>query len=44
MAEKKEEIIEKRTCKKCGSGQTYVRIKTGSVVCRSCGFIDPKEE
>ena len=30
-----------KACSKCGSGQTYVRIKEGSRVCRSCGNIDP---
>lgn len=30
-----------KACSKCGSGQTYVRIKEGSRVCRSCGHIDP---
>ena len=30
----------KKICSKCGSGQIYVRIKEGSVVCRSCGNID----
>ena len=30
-----------KACSKCGSGQTYVRIKEGSRVCRSCGYIDP---
>jgi len=40
-----EEKPQKRKCEKCGSGQTYVRIKEGSLVCRSCGHIeDPKEE
>ena len=34
----------KRKCKKCGSGQVYVRIKERSVVCRSCGNIDPMEK
>lgn len=32
--------VEKRRCKKCGSTQVYMRIKEGSVVCRSCGNID----
>ena len=46
MVEKKSEkkkIINKE-CSKCGSGQTYVRIKEGSRVCRSCGNIDPIED
>lgn len=33
-----------KACSKCGSGQTYVRIKEGSRVCRSCGNIDQLEE
>lgn len=33
-----------KACSKCGSGQTYVRIKEGSRVCRSCGHIDPIED
>ena len=36
--EKKE--VENKKCSKCGSGQTYVRIKEGSVVCRNCGNVD----
>jgi len=42
MEKKKEEKkeVEKNICTKCGSGQTYVRIKEGSVVCRNCGNID----
>ena len=40
----KENKTEKQRCKKCGSGQTYVRIKEGSVVCRSCGNIDQIEK
>ena len=39
--EKKENI---KACSKCGSGQTYVRIKEGSRVCRSCGNIDQLEK
>ena len=35
---------EKQKCKACGSGQVYVRIKEGSVVCRLCGNIDPMEK
>lgn len=37
----KEEVKNSKACSKCGSGQTYVRIKEGSRVCRSCGNIDP---
>ena len=33
-----------KACSKCGSGQTYVRIKEGSRVCRSCGNIDPIDD
>lgn len=36
----KEKEIENKKCTKCGSGQTYVRIKEGSIVCRNCGNID----
>lgn len=35
-----EKEIEKQKCSKCGSGQTYMRIKEGSRVCRNCGNID----
>ncbi len=41
MGKEKEE---KKKCKHCGSGQVYVRIKEGSVVCRSCGKVDPIED
>jgi len=36
-----EENLKKLACKKCGSKFVYVRIKERSVVCRSCGNIDP---
>ena len=42
--EEKQEKINKKVCSRCGSGFVYVRIKEGSVVCRSCGNIDPLEE
>ena len=35
--EKKE--VEKIRCEKCGSGQTYVRLKEGTRVCRNCGHV-----
>jgi|TARA_R100000501_G_C2629080_1_gene123568 ssDNA-binding Zn-finger/Zn-ribbon topoisomerase 1 len=44
MGKKEKEEDTKAKCKKCGSGQVYVRIKEGSVVCRSCGNIDPIED
>lgn len=31
---------QRKKCSKCGSAFVYVRIKEGSVVCRSCGNID----
>jgi len=34
----------KPKCKRCDSRFTYVRIKDGSVVCRSCGNIDPMDD
>ena len=34
----------KPKCVKCGSSFTYIRIKEGSVVCRSCGHIEQREE
>lgn len=40
----KEDKSKKKKCSKCGSGQVYVRIKEGSVVCRSCGKVDPIED
>jgi len=43
VKEKKQKKPEKQRCKKCGSGQVYVRIKERSVVCRLCGNIDPIE-
>lgn len=42
--QKKEDQKNINACSKCGSGQTYVRIKEGSRVCRSCGNIDPLED
>ena len=42
--EEKEENQGKVKCKKCGSGQTYIRIKERSVVCRSCANIDLMDE
>jgi len=44
MVEKKSDKKDVKRCKKCGSKFTYVRIKEGSVVCRSCGNIDPIED
>jgi len=38
--EKEKKENKNKKCTKCGSGQTYVRIKEGSRVCRSCGNID----
>jgi len=29
----------KTRCKKCNSGFTYIRLKTGEVVCRRCGNV-----
>jgi len=37
--ENKEEEIKKKNCEDCGSGQTYVRIKEGTRVCRNCGHV-----
>jgi len=42
--EKEKKEVEKNICTKCGSGQTYVRIKDGSVVCRNCGYIEEKKD
>jgi len=42
--EDKKEKNQKPKCVKCGSSFTYIRIKEGSVVCRSCGHIDPRKE
>lgn len=39
--EKKEKNF--KACPNCGSGQTYVRIKDMSRVCRSCGHIEKIE-
>ena len=38
----KEKEVKNKICSNCGSGQTYVRIKDGSVVCRNCGNIEEK--
>jgi len=40
--EKKEKEVENKKCYECGSGQTYVRIKNGAVVCRNCGYVEEK--
>jgi len=44
MVEKKEEKIEKHRCKKCNSTFGYLRIKDGTFVCRSCGYIEGEKE
>ena len=31
----------KPSCPACGSSQIYVRVKGGSIVCRTCGTITP---
>jgi uncharacterized protein (DUF983 family) len=36
---KKEDISIR--CRKCNSGQVYIRIKNKERVCKTCGFIDP---
>ena len=38
--EEKKEEVEKQKCSQCGSGQTYIRIKEGTRVCRNCGNVD----
>jgi len=43
MVEEKKEI-ENKKCTNCGSGQTYVRIKDGSIVCRNCGHVDKGDQ
>lgn len=41
----KREKEEKRpACKNCGSKFVYIRIKDNSVVCRSCGYVEKREE
>lgn len=38
MTEEKEVLKkEKPRCKKCGSGFVYVRLKTNTLCCRTCG-------
>lgn len=44
LEDNKEENNKRKVCSNCGSGFVYVRIKEGSVVCRSCGNIDQLEE
>ena len=39
-----EDKKEKASCKSCGSKLVYIRIKEGSIVCRSCGYIDKIED
>lgn len=34
----------KIACKHCGGHLTYIRLKDKSLVCRSCGHIEPLEE
>jgi hypothetical protein len=38
--EKKQKEVKNYNCIKCGSGQTYVRIKDKQRCCRNCGFIE----
>ena len=40
----KKENPQNLRCINCGSRFVYVRIKTGDVVCRKCGFIEKKGE
>jgi ribosomal protein L37AE/L43A len=40
--EEKKEKPQRPKCSKCGSAFTYLRIKEGSIVCRSCGNVDQK--
>jgi len=42
--QKENQAQQRKKCSKCGSHFVYVRIKEGSVVCRSCGNIDLMEE
>ena len=42
MVEKKEELVEKHRCKKCGSLFGYLRIKDEEWQCRTCGYVDKK--
>jgi transcription initiation factor TFIIIB Brf1 subunit/transcription initiation factor TFIIB len=35
--------VKKLRCENCGSGETYIRLKEGSLVCRSCGHIQKLE-
>jgi len=44
MEKEEKREVETKKCSKCGSSQTYIRIKEGSRVCRSCGNIDPIED
>lgn len=44
MEEQKKSVEVKKSCKKCGSKFVYVRIKEGSLVCRSCGHIEIEKE
>jgi len=34
----------KRRCKKCGSSQVYVRLKTKELVCKTCGYVVKLED
>jgi len=31
-------------CSSCGNKQYYIRVKSGQIVCRSCGFIEDLED
>ena len=38
--EKKEKLIEKPRCSKCGSTQIYLRLKTHERYCRMCSYVE----
>lgn len=42
--EKEKKKTKGKACNKCGSHFVYIRLKEGSVVCRSCGHIDQIKE
>lgn len=40
MEDQENQAPQKNRCSKCNSAFTYLRIKDGSLVCRSCGNVD----
>lgn len=43
MKKKIEPNSNKLRCKKCNSTMTYIRLRTGELICRTCGNIEKLE-